>query len=387
VPLPGLLPARLRPSARVVDGLLVAAALALAVIGATAPPDDPSLGRGLARFGLAALAAVALWWRRRYPLAVLAVTCAASFAVVAIGALNVTAVAVAVALYAYASRTDRSSGLLAGVGAIAATVAARMITGAVLPDSTLTTLVLLAAACAAGLYAGTRHAYVARLTDRADRAEQEREQFALQAASDERARIARELHDVIAHHVSLMVVQAGALSRRDDAHDPSAPSLDSIAETGREALAELRRLLGILRPDATAADLAPQPGLHDVTALADQMRASGLDVTVAIEGRARTLPSGVDLAAYRIVQESLTNVVKHAGVTTAEVRIRYDDDGVALAILDDGVGGRAAADPRGHGLVGMRERVALYRGTLSLGPREHGGFAVEARLPSEAAGS
>ena len=365
-PLPGLFPAHRRPPARVTDGLLVGAALAAVIVAAFAT-DEPGLGHGFLPFGLGVLAAAALWWRRRHPLAVLVVAGGAMVVVVASGDINATAAAVAIALYTYASRTSLPKAVLAGGATVAATLVARGIAGAVLPDSTIVTLILLAAACAVGLYVGTRRAYFERLTERADRAEREREQFALQAAIDERARIARELHDVIAHHVSLMVVQAGALSRRAGPADAHAPSLDSIAETGREALAEMRRLLGILRPDAVAADRAPQPGLHDVTALAEQLRAGGLETTVSIEGPVRPLPSGVELAAYRIVQESLTNVVKHAQAARAEVRIRYEEAAVALVILDDGVGAGAAADPRGHGLVGMRERVALYGGTSRSG--------------------
>ena len=256
----------------------------------------------------------------------------------------------------------------------------------VLPDATIVTLVLIGSVTALGLYVGTRRAYVEQLAVRAERAEQEREELAAQAAVDERARIARELHDVIAHHVSLMVVQSGALRRRVDAADATAPVLDSIATTGREALAEMRRLLGVLRPDATPAERTPQPGLSEIADLAQQVRSGGLEVTLAIDGDPRPLSPGLELAAYRIVQESLTNVVKHAGARRAEVRVRYGDDAVELAILDDGDGPRTPADPGGHGLVGMRERVGLYGGTLSAGAREGGGFAVEARLPSASAG-
>jgi signal transduction histidine kinase len=238
-----------------------------------------------------------------------------------------------------------------------------------------------------GLYVGTRRAYVEQLAARAESADRERDELARQAAVAERARIARELHDVIAHHVSLMVVQSGALRRRVDAADVSAPVLDSIATTGREALAEMRRLLGVLRPDATPAERAPQPGLAELSELAEQVRSGGLDVTLSIEGAPRPLSPGRELAAYRIVQESLTNVVKHARAQHAEVLLRYCDDAIELVISDDGDGPGAPADPGGHGLVGMRERVALYGGTLSAAHREGGGFRVEARLPSAGDGA
>ncbi|MEO9175241.1 MAG: sensor histidine kinase [Gaiellales bacterium] len=365
------------------DAFLVVAILVLSIIGTFAGAHHLSVAQGLARLSVSLLAVAALWWRRRYPLVVLAVCCVASLIVVVIGGINVTAAAVAIALYTYASRTSWARAVLAGAAAAAFTITARVMAGAILPDATVTTLVLLGAICTLGLYVGTRRAYIEELTRRAERAERDRELLAQQAAIDERARIARELHDVIAHHVSLMVVQAGALRRRADGHPESAGMLDSIAHTGREALGEMRRMLGVLRPDATPADREPQPSLRDIPTLARQMRAGGLDVALAIEGEARALPPGVDLAAYRVIQEALTNVVKHAGVSRAELRIRYEDDAISFAILDNGVGQHAPGDPRGHGLVGMRERVALYNGTLSTGPRPGGGFAVEARLPTE----
>jgi signal transduction histidine kinase len=148
----------------------------------------------------------------------------------------------------------------------------------------------------------------------------------------------------------------------------------------------MRRLLGVLRPDATPAARTPQPGLSELADLAEQVRAGGLDVALAVEGEPRPLSPGLELAAYRIVQESLTNVVKHAGAQCAEVRVRYGDGALELSIVDDGHGPRSPADPGGHGLVGMRERVALYSGTLSAGPHGGGGFAVAARLPTSGAG-
>lgn len=365
------------------DATLVAVILLISVVGTFAGTHHITAAQGLARLSVSLLAVAALWWRRRYPLVVLAICSVASLMVVVIGGINVTAAAVAIALYTYASRTSWARAVLAGAAAAAFTITARVMAGALLPDATVTTLVLLGAICILGLYVGTRRAYIEELMTRAERAERDRELLAHQAVVDERARIARELHDVIAHHVSLMVVQAGALRRHADGHLESAGILDSIAHTGREALGEMRRLLGVLRPDATPADRAPQPSLRDIPTLAGQLRAGGLDVSLAIEGDARPLPPGVDLAAYRVIQEALTNVVKHAGVSRAEVRIRYEDEALSLAVLDAGLGQRAPSDLPGHGLVGMRERVALYNGTLSTRPRPGGGFAVEARLPTE----
>ena len=210
----------------------------------------------------------------------------------------------------------------------------------------------------------------------------EQERLAEEAVDAERSRIARELHDVVAHHVSVMTVQAGAVRRLlqpDQVRERDA--LVSVEETGRKALTEMRRLLGVLKEDAEAhAPLAPQPGVGTLDTLVEQVGEAGLPVELKVEGRAVELPPGVDLSAYRIVQEALTNALKHAGPAHAWVTVRYGEDEVELEIANDG-----AFDPaengRGHGLVGMRERVAVYGGRLESGPRAGGGFAVRARLP------
>ena len=216
----------------------------------------------------------------------------------------------------------------------------------------------------------------ATLEERADRLAREQEA----AVAGERARIARELHDVIAHSVTVMTVQAGAarLLVRDDSH-PARDALLSVENTGRQALADMRRLLGILRADGEPTDLAPQPGVANVDALAEQVRAAGMPVEVVVEGEPRTLPAGVDLAAYRVLQEALTNALKHAGAARAEVVIHYGPSELELSIVNDGRAARNGG--RGHGLVGMRERVALYGGTFEAGPRDDGGYAVRATLP------
>ena len=218
---------------------------------------------------------------------------------------------------------------------------------------------------------------------RAEIAEREREVAAREAVVEERARIARELHDVIAHNVSMMVVQAGAERRvLDGANGSTREVLETIEQIGRGALTEMRRLLGMLRSDA-ADPLAPQPGLDDVATLVTQVREAGLPVELAIDGERRDLPAGIGLSAYRIVQEALTNALKHAGDARAEVSIRYGADSLELEIVDDGGGGAAAsrAARGGHGLVGMRERVALYGGRFDASRRPGGGFAVRAKLP------
>ena len=248
-----------------------------------------------------------------------------------------------------------------------------------------------------------RRAYEAELRHRAERLERARDLDSRTARVEERSRIARELHDVVAHHVSVMTVQAGAARRIIDRSPEAArEAMATIEETGRTALSEMRRIVGVLRTErdaeqGAAADLAPQPGIHDVGELIDNIRETGLSVQLWVEGEPRTLSPGVNLAAYRLIQEALTNTLKHAGPQArAWVRINYapreltvqiEDDGrgVAAALATAGsaegeaVGGAAA----GHGMVGMHERVALYGGQLRIGPRIGGGFEVRARFPAE----
>ncbi len=226
-----------------------------------------------------------------------------------------------------------------------------------------------------------RRQHVTVLESRAARLEREREEKAQLAVSEERSRIARELHDIVAHGVSVIVAQARAGPHL--VHDPERTTgvFRAIESSGREALIELRRLLGILRSDDQQLAIGPQPGLDSLQSLVEQVRVSGLPVHLRIEGEPVQLPAGVDLSAYRIVQEALTNVVKHASATSAEVMIRYDSRALELDVLDDGRGATASVNGDGHGLIGMRERASLYGGTIETGPRTGGGYAVHARLP------
>ncbi|WP_259405459.1 sensor histidine kinase [Microbispora sp. H10830] len=223
---------------------------------------------------------------------------------------------------------------------------------------------------------------------RARQLEAEREEAIRVALADERARIARELHDIVAHCVSVMVVQAGAAEDLLD-RDPQkarAP-LRSVQETGRQAVGELGRMLGLLRGERAQLALKPQPGTADLAELVDHMAAIRLPVELTVEGSGRPLSPGVDLTVYRIVQEALTNVLKHAAPTTAYVRLHYDDQSVRVSIRDTGrTGGRGGADTSrvGHGLIGMRERVGLYGGSLETAGTPGGGFTVTAQLPLEA---
>ncbi|HEV8249383.1 MAG TPA: sensor histidine kinase [Gaiellaceae bacterium] len=223
---------------------------------------------------------------------------------------------------------------------------------------------------------------------RAHRAEREREERARSAVTEERQRIARELHDVVAHSISVMTVQAGGVRRLlhpDQTREREA--LETIEETGRQALAEMRRMLGILRQPTDEPTLAPQPSIATLEALVEQVREAGLPVEYRIEGEPLPLPPGVELSAYRIVQEALTNALRYAGPARAEVSVRYGRDAVELEITNDG---RVDGDGEGagHGLIGMRERVAVVGGTLEAGPREGAdGFVVKARLPVKDAGA
>jgi signal transduction histidine kinase len=212
---------------------------------------------------------------------------------------------------------------------------------------------------------------------------------ARRAVSDEQARIARELHDVVAHSVTVIVVQAGAANDVFDSHPEQArTALRSIEGAGREALRELRRLLTDVRTEGTAdAPAPPQPGLDRVDELAAPLRAAGLQVVVTREGAPVALPAGVDISAYRIVQEALTNTLRHAQATVAEVTFRYEADAVEIDVVDDGRpgAGRGGGDGPGLGLLGMNERAATLGGTFEAGPTAHGGYRVHARLPLDAA--
>jgi signal transduction histidine kinase len=206
------------------------------------------------------------------------------------------------------------------------------------------------------------------------------EHNAAAAVAAERARLARELHDVVAHNLTIVVVQAAGARA---AGDESSPVLETIERSSRDSLVEMRRLLGVLREDGEAVKLAPQPGVADIGALAEQVRRAGVPVDLSVRGDQRSLPPAIDLSAYRIVQESLTNVLNHAGRARATVTVCCDPDAVRIAVLDDGPGAGAAPNPlagSGHGIIGMRERVTHFGGELRAGPRPGGGFAVEAVL-------
>ena len=220
------------------------------------------------------------------------------------------------------------------------------------------------------------------LAERTAELEREREHRAAAAVAEERGRIARELHDIVAHNVSVMVVQAQAGPRLLDTPERADAAFRAIEASGKGALIELRRLLGVLRTEGPGPAIAPQPGLATIEDLAEHARAAGLPTDVRIEGDPVPLPAGVDLAAYRIVQEALTNAMRHAGrPAQARVAVRYALASLEIEIVDDGRAQLAGGNGAGHGLIGMRERAALYGGTFEAGPRGQGGYAVRAVLP------
>jgi signal transduction histidine kinase len=232
-----------------------------------------------------------------------------------------------------------------------------------------------------GKVVGARGRRIVELGSQAEQLERGREEQARAAVAEERTRLARELHDIVAHSVSVIAVQAEAgetFVSRDPAR--AEESFRAIQQTSRQALVELRRLLGLLRADAAGPALDPQPRLAELPALLDQLRSAGLSVELSVEGRVRQLPPSVDLSAYRILQEALTNSLKHAGPASATVCVRYRGNEVELEVADDG-SRSAAVRNGGHGLVGMRERVALYGGRFEAGPVHGGGFRVRAVLP------
>ncbi|HEY6962722.1 MAG TPA: sensor histidine kinase [Gaiellaceae bacterium] len=291
------------------------------------------------------------------------------------------ALVTAVSFGLLADPRNRIAGWIAIVGA-AAVVDYRS-TGTI-ADFFFTTLIL-SLAWAFGFTLATRSEQARELRERVAAAERDRSAAAERAAAEERTRIARELHDVVAHSVSVMVVQTSGVRRLlHEEQEREREALLSVERIGREALAEMRRMLGVMRTgEPEVAALAPQPGLQNLDRLIAQIQEAGLPVTLRVEGERRELPPGIDLSAYRIVQEGLTNALKHAKGAHADVVVRYEDAAVSVEVADDGPG-LNGSDAYGHGLVGMRERVAVYGGTLEAGPRDGGGFLLRAQLPAEA---
>jgi signal transduction histidine kinase len=333
---------------------------------------------------LAVLQTAPLLWRRQRPVAVFAVVVIAG---VVAGAVTDEFLGLAqlVALYTLAANVERPLALRLGVVAIVALALPTLRAEQFATGPSLFRLIAFAAAWILGDSLRTRRAYVRELEARAERLEREREENIRRATAEEQDRIARELHDVIAHNVSVILVQATAANHVFDAQPERArEALQSIESTARSALGELRRLLDVVKVP-TEERFAPLPGLQRLDDLADQVRGAGLRVVLRVEGTLRDLPAGVDLSAYRIVQEALTNTLNHAHASAAEVTIRRLDGVLELEIVDDGRAHGQHDDQhgQGHGLIGMRERAALLGGEVDAGRTTAGGFRVRARLPIE----
>jgi len=373
------------------------ALLALAAAAGTLARSDSDRPDGL-RLGLEVVAVVlmilTLLLRRRAPLLVPAstwlVSAALSFLdgrlIVGQAAISIAGMIAAILLGNLRSERQARIGL-----AVVVTCAAVVVYHD--PTHTVSNLILIPVLFAVGWLIGFALHERAEQTEAAEQraasAERERESAARVAVAEERARIARELHDIVAHAVSVMVLQVGAVrhrlpaDRRDDRE-----ALRNVEQAGRTALAEMRRLLDAMRRDEDETELAPQPGMQNLTRLLDDVRAAGLDVQFDVHGEPVPLSPGLDLSAYRILQEGLTNTLKHGHAQHAEVHVRYGKDRLELEVRDDGRGPTGQVDHEqrhGHGLVGIGERVKIYGGDLTAGASATGGFALRARLPLDAA--
>jgi signal transduction histidine kinase len=363
-----------------VDVLIVVAILALSRHGTDSPATHEAF---LWSVGLT----LPLFARRRWPVGVFALIATIAFAQWAVGPPAFGDASLLVALYAVASaRPLRVTLVAAVVLEIGTLLAATRWSGdehtinAFLALSAMTT-----AAAVIGINVRSRRALLSSLRERAVQLEHERDQQGRLSAAAERARIAREMHDVVAHNLSVMIALAdGASFTADDDPRRATEAMALTAQTGRQALAEMRGLLGVLRDDGEV-ERAPQPGIPQLDELVDQVRAAGLPVQLELSGRPETLPPGVQLTLFRLVQEALTNTLKHAGAAArASVALRYDapDSSVVLDVADTGGPGAAPTPaPDGRGLAGMRERAALHAGTVAAGPRDGGaGWLVHVRL-------
>jgi len=357
------------------DAALALALAAGAVAVAVLRTGIPHRGAAVA---LAVLQTLPLVFRRSHPLPVLAVVTGASAAAAIISGTVIQPLSLLVALYTVAARCSRRDATRA------AAATAVVLAWPLLRDSGygIGVTLLKAGFLAAGWVFG---AYLGELRARAAGNRREQQLQTARAVAEEQARVGRELHDIIAHTLSVIVVQAAAAGDVFDSRpDQARQALGSIEATGRQALAELRRVLAAIRPASQPAPPAPQPGLAQLDALIGQIRGTGLAVTVRINGAAEGLPAGIDASAYRVIQEALTNTLKHAQATTAEVALAVHPEELTIDILDDGHPAGPAADGGPHpgrGIIGMRERVALYGGSLTAAPRPQGGFQVHARFP------
>lgn len=369
--------------------LLIVVGAAAAALNVVMRQDHPGEGQAPASLAAPALALVVLplLWRRRFPFAAPAAVwlfaAALSFVDPRLPGLPVPYLAGLAAAAMLGSVRDPVKARL-GLGVVLAGSAA-IVFNSPAPRSSeqLYIPLIFAVAWLAGFLLRGRAEQAEAAEERAGRAERERAAAARLAVAEERTRIARELHDVVAHTVSVMVLQVGAVRLELPASlEDDREALRGVETTGRAALAEMRRVLGALRHDGDEVELAPQPGLDDLGDLLERVGQAGVPVRLNVEGEPTPLPRAIDLSAYRIVQEGLTNTLKHARASRADVVLRYGEHDLEIEVSDDGdAGAGAAGNGHGHGLVGVRERVTVYGGEMRAGPAPGGGFVLAARLP------
>jgi signal transduction histidine kinase len=381
---------RLRPGDWLAIDCVVAVLLAVVfLVGSTRPAYGIPVW---VAYVLALVSTMPAAARRLWPLPVLGVVLAGSVAAMAIGTGQDPSVAVALVLYVVGLRYPRRTSVAVLVGVLAGTAAGVVAGGAALgfgeaggvAARVASQAVLLAAGWVIGVAVREQRAYTAGVREQAERRVQAQLAEARHAVAEERLRIAWEMHDVVAHSLSLIAMQAGVGNYVAGARpEEAARTLASIEATSRAAMREMRRLVSVLRDDQDRPELAPAPGLVDVGQLITGTADAGVRVQLEVRGTQRTVPSGADLAAYRIIQEALTNVVKHAQTTESRVVVTYADDAICLEITDDGHGAPAdsATAGAGHGIAGMAERVSLFGGEFHAGPLPGRGFRVAARLP------
>ena len=326
--------------------------------------------------------------RSRWPFAMVAGTAAAtivSFALIDSTSGGMPPAACAIALYTLASRTDRRTSWHTGAWVVGTLTVSALILrpGLELLGMNLSVLAWSSLAVAIGDAVRSRRELLKSAVERAERAERTKEEEASRRVTEERMRIARELHDVVAHHITLVNAQAGVAHHLMATHPENAlQALERIRDTSRSALDELRATVGLLRgSDESSAPREPAPGLADLDALVDAFHHSGLDVALERTGQLREIPALTDLTAYRIIQEALTNAHKHAGPGAARVQVELAPDAVRISVLNDGSAKSGKGDGTGHGMIGMQERAKALGGTFAAGPRPGGGFRVDAELP------
>ncbi|WP_435223115.1 sensor histidine kinase [Streptomyces sp. Tue6028] len=380
-----------RARVRAANFAAVAVLLVLSVVAASIEPHQRLFSLRWSAVVLATVGCGALLWRRRHPVGVLVVTvcCGALFQSLGFRDSPLVVSPVLVSVYNMAVRTDRRSAWLSAAAAAAVLVGTDTMfaSSAWLEPDKVAMLAWTALPAAIGDGVRSRRAYVAAVEERAEHAERTREQEARQRVAAERVRIARELHDIVTHHIALINARAGvAVHLVEQRPEQILRALEDIRDTSRSVLDELRVTVGLLRQSGDpVAPRGPMPGLAEVPALLASFERAGLAVSQVRSGTAEPLEPAVDLVAYRIVQESLTNVHKHAGAGRARLFLHYHRERLTIAIEDDGAAGptQVYAGP-GHGLIGMRERAATVGGRLYAGPRPEGGFSVTAELPLRA---